>query len=122
MSSFKIKIYPLFHFEYFHRNTSHSKKPSQIHCFNHINTYNGIPQHRYIIFLYQIFILFKFQMACASCECLGLIILALLFALLSKTVRYYVKMSVFFVTTFLMATILPIPLFILRPRDYRNAL
>lgn len=36
--------------------------------------------------------------------------------------EYYVKFGVFLMAAFLAATILPLPLFILRPKDYRNAL
>ncbi|XP_031617252.1 1-acyl-sn-glycerol-3-phosphate acyltransferase alpha [Contarinia nasturtii] len=42
--------------------------------------------------------------------------------LCSNTMRFYLKMSAFLIGSMLLATFLPIPMFIVRPRDYRNAL
>jgi len=61
-------------------------------------------------------------MSCTSCECIGLVVVAIIMVNLSSTVRYCLKMLIFFLGSILLATFLPIPLFIIRPRDYRNAL
>lgn len=49
---------------------------------------------------------------------LALYILCVLF----DSVKYYVKMTIFGVGSFLLATVLPLPLFVLRPQHYKNAL
>lgn len=62
-------------------------------------------------------------MTCCSCyEYLALAVLAYIIVGLSSTVRYYFKLLIFSVGSILLATLLPIPMFIVRPRDYRNAL
>ncbi|CRK90938.1 CLUMA_CG004627, isoform A [Clunio marinus] len=60
-------------------------------------------------------------MACSFYEFIGLAIVALIFCSISNRVQYYTKMIVFIVSA-LFAAVLPIPLMLPRPRDYRNAL
>lgn len=60
-------------------------------------------------------------MACSLCEFLGLAIVAIVLFSVSNRVQFYVKMSVFLLSA-LVAAVVPIPLMLHRPRDYRNAL
>lgn len=61
-------------------------------------------------------------MECCSCMCYLWIILGIIAIAVSPAVRYYSKMVIFLFGSMILATFLPIPQFILTPRDYRNAL
>lgn len=65
-------------------------------------------------------------MDCTGCNLFGWAVAALLAVLalcrLSETVQFYTKMTVFGVGAFLLAATLPLPLFVIRPRHYKNAL
>lgn len=58
----------------------------------------------------------------SSSELLGLAIVMLLLMAMSSSLRYYGKMIFFFLSCCFIATVLPLPMFIVRPRDYRNAI
>lgn len=65
-------------------------------------------------------------MDCACCSLLNwaLAAIMLLYVLcrLSDTAQFYVKMSIFGAGSLLFASTLPLPMFIVRPRHYKNAL
>uniref|UniRef100_U5ETZ2 1-acyl-sn-glycerol-3-phosphate acyltransferase n=1 Tax=Corethrella appendiculata TaxID=1370023 RepID=U5ETZ2_9DIPT len=61
------------------------------------------------------------MMSCSSCELLGFAFMAFLIFKISSRARYYIKWIVFILGCMLSAT-LPIPLMLLRPLDYRNAI
>jgi lysophosphatidate acyltransferase len=60
-------------------------------------------------------------MACSLSELIGLAIVALLLFSMSNRVQYYTKMIIFMVSS-LVASCVPIPIMLPRPKDYRNAL
>lgn len=66
------------------------------------------------------------EMDCLGCSLFSWAIAAMLAVLvlcrLSDTVQFYAKMFAFAVGSFLLAATLPLPLFVLRPRHYKNAL
>lgn len=60
-------------------------------------------------------------MACSFNELLGLAFVAIVLFSMSNRVQYFVKMNIFILSA-LIAAVVPIPLMLPRPRDYRNAL
>lgn len=51
-----------------------------------------------------------------------LLVAVMVLCRISAGCKYYVKMAIFGVVALLLATIVPLPWFILRPRHYKNAL
>lgn len=74
----------------------------------------------------EILLLFFFPISRMTCNIcwVSAFIACVLFVLacFSHIVRYYLKFWSYSIGSILAASILPIPVFILRPRDYRNAL
>lgn len=63
----------------------------------------------------------SYQMTCSLIVLVGMIASSFFLLLMSTRLQYFAKMFTFLLLSFF-AVVLPVPLMLRRPRDYRNAL